>query len=80
MSGTRRKRRVDFEVPLGAPRSKCRACHAAIAWITTGEKPDGSPRRMPLHLASILRDFDSTPRAESHFAHCPHADRLRAGR
>ncbi|MEO0660858.1 MAG: hypothetical protein AAFZ87_04915 [Planctomycetota bacterium] len=78
MAGRPRKRRIDFELPLGADRSSCRFCGAPIAWIQTGEHPDGRPKRMPLDLGTVVNDLAGIPRAESHFAHCPSADRARA--
>ncbi len=77
--GAPRKRRVDFELPRLSIRSRCRSCGARISWITTGEKPDGSPKRMPLHLGTVQVGLDGITRAESHFAHCPDAARHRRG-
>lgn len=70
--------RVDFEVPKKATPSACRYCGAAIVWLQTGEHPDGRPRRMPLDVGSVVTDLTGIPRAESHFAHCPHAAEARA--
>lgn len=76
---SRRRPRQDFELPAGAPRGRCRLCQAQIAWITTGEREDGSPKRMPLDLRTVQRGLDEIPRAESHFARCPHAATARRG-
>ena len=76
------KRRVDFEVPEGAVATECTSCRAAIVFVELKERPDGSPRRMPLDLLTAQRGLDGVVRCESHFAHCPDAEthrRRRAG-
>ena len=73
MAGRPRKRRSDFELPLGADRTSWRISGAPVARIPTGEHPD-----MPLHLGTHVNDLAGIPRSESHFAFCPSADRARA--
>ncbi|MEL6614033.1 MAG: hypothetical protein AAFQ53_18205, partial [Bacteroidota bacterium] len=53
-------------------------CGAPIAFVVVGEKRDGSPKWMPLDLASAVTDLVGERRAESHFAHCPNAKTHRA--
>lgn len=60
-------RRVDFPVPPNAHQVWCASCHLPVWWIVT-EKG----RRMPLDVGSAIV-VEGETRAESHFAHCPHA-------
>lgn len=53
---------VTFEIPDDADRGECRSCGEPIAWVVT---PKG--KKMPVELKT----------RESHFAHCPEAQKWR---
>lgn len=72
------ERRIDFRVPdrLLQAAGFCRACRAPIVfWSLTAGKT-------PLDVASAIRDPEASgfSRLESHFAHCPSAQRFRRTR
>ena len=53
---------VTFEIPENADRGACRSCGKAIAWVITAKG-----KKMPVELDT----------KESHFAHCPAAEKWR---
>lgn len=73
--------RRTYEVPERFKRDACRSCKATIYWLqpSAAAAREGA-RPIPLDVASATRDVFGTLLMESHFHHCPDAERWRRRR